>query len=238
MMLLDDLLPAYEFNEIHRVRIAAPPDRVFAALKEVTPGEMPLGRLLFGIRSLPARLVGQRGLPTAATIPLYGQMLAAGFVDLGEEADREMVAGMIEQMWKLRGGTPPPALAIRNAHDFVAFDAPGYAKAAMNFLLWPMDGETELVTETRVLTTDAGARRRFGRYWRVIRPGSAAIRRGWLRAVKRRAERGAVEQHASGRRLHDDGRGAVAHRQEGTMPYLRRFVRSNGGLLTFIGIAH
>jgi hypothetical protein len=32
------------------------------------------------------------------------------------------------------------------------------------------------------------SRRRFGRYWRVIRPGSGAIRWSWLRAAARRAE--------------------------------------------------
>jgi hypothetical protein len=54
-----------------------------------------------------------------------------------------------------------------------------------------VDAGTELRTETRVLATDAASRRRFGRYWRVIRPGSALIRRTWLGAAKRRTERAA-----------------------------------------------
>lgn len=61
----------------------------------------------------------------------------------------------------------------------------------MNFSVRSADGHTELTTETRVLTTDPVARRQFGRYWRVIRPGSAMIRRSWLGAAKRRAETGA-----------------------------------------------
>jgi hypothetical protein len=36
--------------------------------------------------------------------------------------------------------------------------------------------------------TDRAYRRVFAAYWRVIYPGSALIRRMWLRAVKRRAE--------------------------------------------------
>jgi hypothetical protein len=32
--------------------------------------------------------------------------------------------------------------------------------------------------------------RRFARYWRLIRPASGAIRRGWLTAIKHRIERG------------------------------------------------
>jgi hypothetical protein len=59
----------------------------------------------------------------------------------------------------------------------------------MNFSAGLVDAGTELCTETRVVATDADSRRRFGRYWRVIRPGSALIRRNWLAAAKRRAER-------------------------------------------------
>ena len=43
-------------------------------------------------------------------------------------------------------------------------------------------------TETRVFATDDSARRRFAAFWRVIYPGSALIRRMWLRAIQRRAE--------------------------------------------------
>jgi hypothetical protein len=41
-------------------------------------------------------------------------------------------------------------------------------------------------TETRALATDSRSRRRFARYWRLIRFGSGAIRRSWLRAAARR----------------------------------------------------
>jgi hypothetical protein len=61
-------------------------------------------------------------------------------------------------------------------------------KSAMNFSVEPLDGGTLLRTETRVLTTDPASRRAFGRYWLLIKPGSAEVRRGWLRAARRRAE--------------------------------------------------
>ncbi len=186
-MLLDDLMPTYEFNEVHRIRIHASPGAVYVALKEVTPGEMPLVRVLFGLRSLPAHLMGHQGLPTRKTEPLYAQMLNGGFVSLGEVPGEELVVGVVGQMWKLRGDTPAPR--ITGKHAFVAFNAPGFAKGAMNFALRQVDDGAELTTETRVQTTDSGAHHGFARYWRVIRPGSAAIRRSWLRAVKRRAER-------------------------------------------------
>jgi len=40
-----------------------------------------------------------------------------------------------------------------------------------------------------VACTDASSARRFARYWWLIRPASGAIRRRWLAAIKRRAER-------------------------------------------------
>jgi len=45
-----------------------------------------------------------------------------------------------------------------------------------------------VTTETRVYATDPASVRKFARYWRVIYPGSALIRRMWLGAIKRRAE--------------------------------------------------
>src|SRR5262249_31840040 len=44
-------------------------------------------------------------------------------------------------------------------------------------------------TEPRVYATDSATRRAFARYWRVIYLGSSLIRRMWLRAVRKRAER-------------------------------------------------
>jgi hypothetical protein len=42
-----------------------------------------------------------------------------------------------------------------------------------------------------VACTDPTSARRFARYWRLIRPASGAIRRSWLAAIERRAERDA-----------------------------------------------
>ncbi len=59
----------------------------------------------------------------------------------------------------------------------------------MNFLIEDAGlGACTVTTETRVYATDASTSRRFAGYWRVIYPGSALIRRMWLRAIKHRAE--------------------------------------------------
>jgi hypothetical protein len=71
----------------------------------------------------------------------------------------------------------------------MALAAPGFVKATMNFRVEPAEaGLCDLTTETRVFATDPRTARVFAAYWRVIYPGSALIRRMWLRAIKIRAE--------------------------------------------------
>lgn len=69
--LLDALMPRWEFGERHGTTV----DEV----KRASPGEMPLVRLLFAARSVPAALTRGRGLPTGKSQPLLGQMLDFGF---------------------------------------------------------------------------------------------------------------------------------------------------------------
>lgn len=158
VVLLDDVVPDYEFSSRHRVWVGAPPGRALKAAERATPGEMPLVRLLFALRSFSATLARKRGLPTGRTSPLLGQMLGSGFTPLAKEPGLEVVAGVIAAPWKV-GGSPVP---VSGAAEFVAFDEPGHMKGAMNFSVEPADGGTELRTETRVLTTDSASRRAFG----------------------------------------------------------------------------
>jgi hypothetical protein len=176
---LDELLPEYEFAERHTTRVNATPAAALAAVKAATPGEMPLVRGLFTLRSGPALLTRGRGLPRSRDRPLAEQMIEFGFVPLAENED-ELVLGFVGQPWKLAGGSMP-RLSVEQWH---AFAEPGYAKAVMNFRA----GDDVLETSTRVHLTDASSRRRFAFYWRLIRPWSGLIRRSWLRAARRRAD--------------------------------------------------
>src|SRR5688500_17626626 len=56
-LIIDRFLPAYEWNEVHAVEVAAPPAAVLDALRKVTADEIALLRLLFALRRLPARLL-------------------------------------------------------------------------------------------------------------------------------------------------------------------------------------
>ena len=186
-VLLDEFLPHHHFRERHSRVIAAPPQAVWEAIESVTLAEMPLVGALFALRSLPARLSGRPGLPAVQDEPVLAQFLQTGFVMLAEDRGRELVFGLIDQMWKRRGETAK----IKDGHEFMSFERAGFVKAAMNFRLSDTVAGTRLETETRVLATDAGARRGFGRYWLLIRPASGLIRRIWLRAIARRATQAA-----------------------------------------------
>lgn len=109
---------------------------------------------------------------------------------LGQDTGRELVVGAIGQPWRLGGGR---GIAVGGGDDFAAFDQAGYAKMAAKFRLAPLADAraTRLSTETRVVCTDAASAHRFARCWWPIQPASGAIRRSWLAAIKRRAERAA-----------------------------------------------
>ena len=184
-VLLDAFLPRYDFRERHSRVIAAPRQAVWEAMEALTLAEMPVTGALFALRSLPARLSGRPGLPRVEDQPVLAQFLESGFVKLAEDPRRELVFGVIAQMWKRRGETA----GINDGAEFLVFEHTGFVKAAMNFRLSDSGAGTRLETETRVLATDAGARRGFRRYWLVIRPASGLIRRIWLRAIARRATR-------------------------------------------------
>jgi hypothetical protein len=178
---LDEFMPAWQFNEVHTIRIGAPPDKVFAAIRQVRADEIFLFRTLTWIR-LGGRAMPRSILAADGHEPLIDVALEGGFVKLADDASHELVIGCIVARPSGARGKPSPEM-FRTARL-----PPGFALAAMNFRLTAEGpGVTRLTTETRVFASSAAARRRFALYWRVIYPGSALIRRMWLRAIERRA---------------------------------------------------
>ena len=181
-MLIDQLVPDYQFGEHHEIRIAAPPARVYAAVRAVTAREIRLFRLLTWLRSphWPGR-GAESILNPASDRPILDVALRSGFLLLREDVEHEIVVGMLVCCDK-----PRPA---SSAEEFLA--RPGsLARAAMTFhLVDEGGGTTRLITQTRISASDGAAERRFAAYWRVIYPGSAVIRVMWLRAIRDRAER-------------------------------------------------
>jgi hypothetical protein len=179
---LDEFAPAWQFQEVHSLQIAAPPARVFEAIKQVRADEIFLFRALTWIRR------GGRRLPpgilhAGSDTPILEVATKGGFIYLADDAPREVVVGAVV-------AAPPGARGKLTPQRFKQPFPPGFAVAAMNFQVTSDGAGGSIVsTETRVFASDASARRRFAAYWRVIYPGSALIRRMWLRAIERRATR-------------------------------------------------
>ncbi len=179
---LDRFAPLWQFSEVHAIDVAASPEQTFEAIKQVTADEILLFRTLTWIRR------GGRPLPESIlnapkTKSLIDVATSSGFVHLAEEAPRELVIGTVV-------AAPPGTRGVLTPDVFQKRLPPGFALAAMNFLVESDGRGGSLVsTETRVFANSDAARRRFAAYWRVIYPGSAIIRRMWLRAIERRATR-------------------------------------------------
>jgi hypothetical protein len=184
--LLSEVLPTWDADEVHDIWIPAPPEVAFAAVREVTVREVRLLGPLLALRGLPRLFTRRRRLRPARSEPVLAEFVKVGFVLLGERPGAEIAAGAVGRFWSPAGNRP---VALRSREDFVSFAEPGYAKAALNFVVRPERGGSRVITETRVAGTSPEATRAFRRYWLVIRLGSGAIRRSWLAAIRRRAAR-------------------------------------------------
>jgi len=185
-MLLNQFLPRYDFNEIHRVTVKAPAEKTMAALKALTPAELsPLVSIMLNLRNLPSRITG-RGNPTfEEPEPFLDQLLKGNFTLLADGTD-EIVFGMVGQFWKL---AQERKVSITTPNEFISFNQTDFARVAANLYIQAVDGHTVLSTETRIAAPDAQTKRKFSFYWRLISMGSGWIRMLWLNAIKRKAEK-------------------------------------------------
>lgn len=182
-MLLDEVMPDYDVHEVHALWVPAAPDASYEAVNAVSAREVRLFGPLMWLRTF-----GRSGRVFDPDAPLLGEMLENGFMRLGEQPGKEVVVGAIGRFWSPVGNRP------RRVDDFAGFAEPGYAKAALNFTVAAEGEGSRITTETRIAGTDAAAARKFRRYWLLIRPGSGAIRRSWLKAIRRRLlDTGGVE---------------------------------------------
>lgn len=177
---LDEFMPAWQFREYHTIRIVAPPRRIFDAIHRVKADEIALFRTLTWIRR-GGRQLPQGILNAGTDRPILDLATRTTFVLLADDSLRELVVGTVVV-------APPGTRGILRAETFLNRLPPGFALAAMNFRVEP-DGPnaSRVSTETRVFANSPAARRRFAAYWRLIYPGSALIRRMWLRAIEKRA---------------------------------------------------
>jgi len=189
---LDAWLPDAPFRDTIVVESPAPAPRLMQALQEVTLRDMPLASLLGRIRYLPA-VFGSKEAARQAHMELDRPFIAGVTSGKGQlfldRAPDEIVLGTVGKLHQIRN---QEFAEVSTTADFASFARPNHERLAMSIRAIPGDHGTLLALEHRTEPTDAAARRRFARYWLAIRPGGAFVTRQLLKAVARRAERGAA----------------------------------------------
>jgi hypothetical protein len=158
---LDAFIPEWDVRERHTRRVPGTPhDAVAAAI---------------GIPFTPDRIVRAlfrvRGLPRGGSV--HGALRAVGFEQLVCE-DACVVLGASGRPW-----------SPRSRPGRFSATGPGQIRMALEISATEAAGGALLSTETRVVASDPRARRAFRRYWLVVGPFSALVRRRWLAAAER-----------------------------------------------------
>lgn len=185
---IDALLPAYAFSEYHDVPIKAPAEKVKQTLQVTGVNDIPAAHVLMKIRGIADKDVdlSDRAAKSEAGLGTFSTPDFNFFV-VGPD---EFITVMIIKSAMLSNKTGKPAPPeISTLEQFKSFNKPGYVKVAVNFrFISNGNEEILLTTETRNQGTTHYDNRVFGRYWRLVYPGSAIIRRVWLDTIKKKAE--------------------------------------------------
>ena len=190
-MLLDRYLPQYDVTETHAVVIDADTELTWQAVRRSDLSRSAVIRVLLELRSLPNRLQGVlKGRPSEPSRPplMLDDMERAGFLLLGERPGHEIVFGSVVQPWKaVTDDEPAPRSQPVDSPSSTPLgtsrspSTSGWSPTAM--------GAPLITTETRTAATDSTSLHHFARYWMLVGPFSALIRRLMLRIVKSDAER-------------------------------------------------
>jgi len=174
---LDRFLPEPEVVEWHCVNINAPQHLIYDAMRNYDVMHSRIAHLLFETRSV---AMGSKPADIAIVKMFVDQMRQVGWAILDEKPDEEIIFGVAAQPWIADAGfrTISPEL-------FATFNEPGWVKIVLNVAV---SADGVLSTETRVVSTDAEARKRFRRYWAFVLPGVKLIRFELLRGMKAQAE--------------------------------------------------
>lgn len=189
--LIKELMPEPDILMRHLRGVNAPPERVFAALSTVDFGKSGLLSLLFALRGIPALLMAPRETLGRIRARQPGSALTLqritkqGFGLVGERPGQEIVLGVTGRFWKASAKLKPA-----DREQFRVGPPAGEVLVAWNFLVEPAPAQhARLSTETRIKAADVDTLLTFKRYWLLVHPGSALIRRSMLAAIAREAGR-------------------------------------------------
>jgi hypothetical protein len=187
-VIIDEYLPQYETAIAEHIVVNAGPDTTWRVARDLDLLRVhtPLMDAAMWVRGLPARLRGQPKQVLKRLSLTDGDALP-GWLILGEQEGQETAFGAVGKFWQ---GT----IEWRDVPliHFARFAEPGYGKIACNFSVRPYGPRRTLLSyECRVATTDEQARRKFARYWWIVRPFVGHIMRATLATIRGDAQRAA-----------------------------------------------
>lgn len=181
-MLIETAMPTFDAVVTEHTVVAADPETVFRAARSLDflTVRTPLATASMWLRALPQHIPGRRHRRAAVPqrLALDTGMSLPGWLVLGERNGREIAFGAVGRFWR-----PTIEWLDVPAAEFPAFDEPGWGKIAANFSVRPYGEQTLLTYECRTTTTDPASRRRFLRYWWLIRPFVGHIMRATLAKI-------------------------------------------------------
>ncbi len=184
-MLIESALPAPDATIAKHVLVDADPATTFLAASalDLLTVRTPLLRASIWIRDLPAR-VRRRSVPPLPQLIVGKGTGLPGWMLLGAQPNREIALAAVGRFW-----TPVIEWRDVTVSDFAAFGERGWGKIAANFTVLPYGKHSTLLTyECRTATTDPESRRRFLRYWALVRPFVGHIMAATLNKIKANAE--------------------------------------------------
>lgn len=192
VLLIDELMP--DGDATLRVSTIADADAATtwraARSVDLMRVRTPLTRAAFRVRDMMDR-IGRARRGAAAAEPPPAQLTfdsgLPGWSRLGEQPGHEFVFGAIGRFWTGEITWHDPV----GAEDFATFDEPGWGRIAAGFSVRPYGEHRALLTyDVRTTTTDRDSRRRFLRYWRVVRPFVGHIMRATVSVIAEDAATG------------------------------------------------
>lgn len=194
-LLVDRYLPRFDVTLIEHTVVDADLAGTWAALRafDLLDVHSPLTDAAMFVRGVPAAVAARFGHGPAPAPPsrltLADGPRLAGWLSLGERDGREIAFGAVGRFWQ------PDIqwydVSSMTPEEFGAFAEPGWGRIAASFSLRPYGLHRTLVSyEARTATADPSARRRFGRYWLLVRPFVRSIMRASLDTLRRNTETG------------------------------------------------
>ncbi|CAN5214088.1 hypothetical protein BH11ACT7_BH11ACT7_42130 [soil metagenome] len=181
-MIIDAMMPRYDVVLTQHCVVAADPHRTLQAAcdLDLLTVRTPILLTAMWLRGLPARLAGKASPPPGSLVIADGGL--PGWLVFGRD-EQEMAFGAVGVFWR-------PVIEWRDvsAAEFAGFAEPGWGQIAANFSVLPYGERSLLTYECRTATTDPLSRRRFLRYWWLVRPFVAHIMRATLATIKADAE--------------------------------------------------